>query len=99
MGANQRYWSNHTDLLIKLIAWWQGKTCHPLQRNAMSKMSEIDALLEERKGYLLRNLPKRVASVDDALKTLGYAVKETASVVNDDERSAIPVATKRTVKK
>lgn len=99
MGANQRYWSDHTDLLIKLIAWWQGKTCHPLQRNAMSKMSEIDALLEERKGYLLRNLPKRVASVDDALKTLGYAVKETASVVNDDERSAIPVATKRTVKK
>lgn len=65
----------------------------------MSKMSEIDALLEERKGYLLRNLPKRVASVDDALKTLGYAAKETASIVNDDERSAIPVATKRTVKK
>lgn len=65
----------------------------------MSKMSEIDALLEERKGYLLRNLPKRVASVDDALKTLGHAVKETASIVNDDERSAIPVATKRTVKK
>ena len=99
MGANQRYWSDHTDLLIKLIVWWQGKTCHQLQRNAMSKMSEIDALLQERKGYLLRNLPKRVASVDDALKTLGYAVKETASVVNDDERSAIPVATKRTVKK
>ena len=65
----------------------------------MSKMSEIDALLLERKGYITRNLPKRVASVDEALKALGHAVKETASVVNDDERSAIPVATKRTVKK
>jgi hypothetical protein len=65
----------------------------------MSKMSEIDALLQERKGYIARNLPKRVASVDEALKALGHAVKETASVVHDDERSAIPVATKRTVKK
>lgn len=64
----------------------------------MSKTSDIDALLLERKGYITRNLPKRVAAVDEALKALGHAVKETTSIAHDDERATEPVATKRIVK-
>jgi hypothetical protein len=47
-------------------------------------MSQIDALLEERRGYVVRNLPERIAAVDAELARLGYAadppVVETATV-------------------
>jgi hypothetical protein len=46
---------------------------------------QIDALLQERAGYVRRNLPKRVESVDAALRELGFDHKympevEVASV-------------------
>lgn len=34
-------------------------------------MSMIDALLEERRGYVVRNLPDRVAQVDAEIERLG----------------------------
>ena len=63
----------------------------------MSK--EIEALLIERAGYVMRKLPNRVKAVDDALKALGHAVKESATAMPDEERAVAPAVTKRTVKK
>lgn len=40
-------------------------------------MPRVDALLRERDGYILRNLPARVAQVDAELARFGVAV-ETA---------------------
>ena len=60
---------------------------------------QIEALLTERAGYVLRKLPARVAAVDEALRALGYkdAPKvETASVDTEAERAAAPKRTKRT---
>lgn len=60
---------------------------------------EIEALLIERAGYVLRKLPARVAAVDESLRALGYkdAPKvETASVDADTERAAATKRTKRT---
>ena len=61
----------------------------------MSK--EIDALLQERAAYVKRNLPKRVESVDAALRELGFDHKymtqepqiETASIEIDSEKSVL----------
>ena len=61
----------------------------------MSK--EIDALLQERAGYVRRNLPKRVESVDSALRELGFDNKymskepqiETASIEVEVEKSVL----------
>lgn len=61
----------------------------------MSK--EIDALLQERAGYVERNLPKRVESVDAALRELGFDHKymtqetqtETATIEPDVERNVL----------
>ena len=44
----------------------------------MSKVF-IEALLAERHGYVLRNLPDRVAAVNARLSSLGYHVAETAT--------------------
>lgn len=41
-------------------------------------MPRIDALLEERRGYVLRNLPDRVAQVDAEIKRLGGVVVDDA---------------------
>jgi hypothetical protein len=38
----------------------------------MTPSQIIQSLLEERKGYVMRNLPIRVAAVDEALKVAGY---------------------------
>ena len=61
----------------------------------MSK--EIDALLKERAAYVKRNLPKRVESVDAALRELGFDHKhmsedpaiETASVEPEVEKTVL----------
>jgi hypothetical protein len=37
----------------------------------------VDALLRERNGYVVRNLPDRVAAVDAALESLGVEVPAT----------------------
>ena len=61
----------------------------------MSK--QINALLQERAGYVKRNLPKRVESVDAALRELGFDNKymseepqvETASIEVEVEKSVL----------
>jgi len=58
---------------------------------------QIDALLQERAGYVRRNLPKRVESVDSALRELGFDNKymseepqvETASIEVEVEKSVL----------
>lgn len=63
----------------------------------MSK--QIEALLEERRGYVMRNLPDRIKAVDAALRELGYEnkymTKETATAEPNEERAVIAPATKR----
>lgn len=63
---------------------------------------EIEALLIERKGYLMRGLAKRVADVDASLAVLGYyesapKAKEIASVEPEVERSIKPKVKRRKV--
>ena len=61
--------------------------------------SMIQSLLDERKGYVARNLPDRVASVDASLRELGfehkYLTNETATAQPDSERAIKPVVQKR----
>lgn len=61
--------------------------------------SQIDALLAERAGYVMRKLPARVAAVDAALAALGHksAPKvETASAEPESERAVTGKRTRRT---
>ena len=62
-----------------------------------NKDLEIKALLVERAGYVARNLPKRVAAVDDALSQLGHKTSkvETASYEPAVEKVTKPEPTKR----
>ena len=59
----------------------------------------IEALLIERHGYVMRNLPERIKAVDDALRELGYENKymtqETATAEPSEERAVMPSANKR----
>ena len=59
----------------------------------------IQSLLDERKGYVARNLPDRVASVDASLRELGfehkYLTHETATAQPDSERAIKPAVQKR----
>lgn len=48
----------------------------------------IEALLAERHGYVLRNLPERVAAVDARLSSLGYHLTETATIEPQMETAA-----------
>ena len=54
--------------------------------------NRIRALLEERRGYVLRNLPERIAAVDAELAALGYRETTTASPA---ENAAAPKPRKR----
>ena len=62
---------------------------------------QIEALLQERASYIKRNLPKRVESVDAALRELGFDHKymtdevETAAVEPVAERATRKAASKR----
>ena len=61
---------------------------------------QIDALLQERAGYIARNLPKRVEAIDVALRELGFEHKyltniESASVSIDVETTTRKKPTKR----
>lgn len=62
------------------------------------KNNQIVALLAERIGYLRRNLPKRVAEVDEALRKLGHIV-ESATAEPQTEQATKPVVHKRVLKK
>jgi len=62
----------------------------------------IQALLTERAGYVARNLPKRVASVDAALSEAGFEHKylkplEVASVENEVETTSAPSVRRKRV--
>lgn len=54
----------------------------------------ITALLAERHGYVMRNLPERVAAVDARLASLGHQV-ETASIEPQVETAARKKPAKR----
>ena len=64
---------------------------------------QIEALLQERAGYIKRNLPKRVEAVDAALRELGFDHKymtsepsiETATAEPDVERATMPKTRRR----
>jgi len=58
----------------------------------------IDALLQERAGYVKRNLPERVKSVDDALRRLGFDQKYMTEEPQI-ETASIEVAVEKTVLK
>ena len=59
----------------------------------------IKALLVERAGYSARNLSKRVASVDEALRAVGYEVKQTAPKEVASVENPVETATAPTVKR
>lgn len=55
----------------------------------------IAAYLEERRGYVARNLPERVKLVDAELARLGYKVAPEAAVkAPAPERAAMPKPTR-----
>jgi hypothetical protein len=63
---------------------------------------EIEALLIERAGYVMRKKPDRVKAVDAALRELGFEHKyldapeiETATIEPDAERAVRKAAPKR----
>lgn len=57
-------------------------------------MSDVEALLEERRGYVSRGLANRVAQVDAQLALLGIAVDAPVETVAD--RAVPEQAVKRT---
>jgi hypothetical protein len=61
----------------------------------MSAPDEIDALLDERRGYVMRGLPDRVKAVDEQLARLGHRVAPEAAVkAPAPERAAQPKPTR-----
>lgn len=56
----------------------------------------IEALLQEREGYVRRGLKDRVKQIDDVLAALGHKVTETATAEPKTERAAKPTVKKRT---
>ena len=62
---------------------------------------QIEALLIERAGYVVRKKADRVKAVDEALRAFGYEAKtvasevETASIEPDAERAIRKAAPKR----
>jgi hypothetical protein len=62
-----------------------------------NKELQVKALLVERAGYVARNLPKRVAAVDEILVALGHKTSkvETASYEPAVERATKQEPTKR----
>lgn len=61
----------------------------------MSDARLIAALLEERRGYVARQLTDRVADVDAALAALNYAATETATAEPQVETATRKKPTRR----
>lgn len=60
----------------------------------------IDALMQERRGYVARNLIKRIEAVDEQLRLLGVSSKrETATAEPTEERAVVEAPKKRTAKR
>lgn len=49
------------------------------KRGDAVRSGQVDALLRERQGYIVRDLPERVKSVDAALAALGYKATAPAA--------------------
>jgi hypothetical protein len=66
-------------------------------------MSDIDALVREREGYLARGRPDRVAQVDAELRRLGFAVGRIRdedmreAAVNETPERAVKARPRRSV--
>ena len=61
----------------------------------MSAQAQIDALLDERRGYVIRGLRDRVQAVDEQLARLGHRVAPEAAVkAPAPERAAQPKPTR-----
>lgn len=59
-------------------------------------MSDAEALIEERRGYVIRGLKSRIAAVDAELKRLGVAVSDDDLETTDaTPRKARKSATKK----
>ena len=58
----------------------------------MSAQAEIDALLEERRGYVIRGLADRVKAVDEQLARLGHKAAPAPSTAQAPaaERAVAP---------
>jgi hypothetical protein len=54
----------------------------------VSAQAEIDALLDERRGYVVRGLPDRVKAVDEQLARLGYRAPQTAQAPTPEKAVA-----------
>lgn len=61
----------------------------------MTNNNRIAALLQEREGYVRRNLFERIEAIDAILADLGYGAKETAALDPGTERATPPKARKR----
>lgn len=55
-------------------------------------MSQIDALLREREGYVARGLADRVRAVDAELAALGYKVAPEKATAPAPQTTAAPKA-------
>lgn len=62
--------------------------------NAAPVDDRIDALLWERKGYVVRGLDSRVADVDAALAALGYTTESAAAPAAETAAAPKPRARK-----
>lgn len=111
MGADQRNWFDHPNLLIPIVSLRVSPKDHQHRKvlvvfrfglciiSVMSKY--IEALLIERKGYEQRGLKDRVKAVDAALAELGYEGKnslpevEVAAIEPDAERAVRKAVSKR----
>ena len=51
--------------------------------------SLINALLLEREGYLRRGLAERVTEVERQLESLGYSIRESASITPSQETTSL----------
>lgn len=58
----------------------------------MLTQNEINALLEERRGYVVRGLKDRVAQVDEQLRSRGGISVEEAPAVETAEAPQVEVA-------
>lgn len=65
----------------------------------MSEPSVVQALLEERHGYVLRGLNGRVADVDKVLATFGIAVAPEGHPITADEAPGLETTDGKPTKK
>lgn len=63
------------------------------------QQKQIEALQEERRGYVARKLQDRVKAIDEQLRALGVSARETATAVPNEERATVETPKKRITSK